>query len=170
MAKGIVHGYADGTYRPDRPISRAEYLAVILRAFPRTATGVNVSISSFTDIRVDWQVPIIETAYRLGIISGQQASDGRRYYRPDDTITRAEALKILLLATGIRPTTAPTDIRLVDVATHWQIPVFETAYRIGIVAGQKRSDGKRYFRPDDPITRAETAKVVVWMADALQTQ
>ena len=62
----IVHGYSDGTYGPDRPITRAEYLAIVLRAFPAT-TPSTATASSFADVSVDWQVPIIETVYHMHI-------------------------------------------------------------------------------------------------------
>ena len=96
----------------------------------------------------------------MGIISGVTDDNGNLNFSPDDPITRAEALKILLNAAHIDISSAPTTTSFTDVGEDWEIPYIETAKSLGIVDGQTADDGSLVFRPDDTITRAESAKIL----------
>ena len=50
----------------------------------------------FTDLTSAWQVPIVQKAYDLGVVSGQSDKNGLLIFRPNDPITRAELSKILV--------------------------------------------------------------------------
>ena len=156
----IVHGYSDGTFRPNNPITRAEFLAIVIRSVPPCIDTGSTDPNPFADVSEAWQIPLATEAYHLGMISGYTDDNGDRFFHPDDPITRAEALKILLRATGVK-TGSSTTSSFTDVGTDWQIPVVESAYTLGIVSGQTDASGARFFRPNDSITRAEAAKIVV---------
>jgi hypothetical protein len=84
---GIVNGYPDGTYRPDDPITRAEFTAIAMRFAELVPEGDNV----FSDVSQDsWYYGLIVGATQYGWISGYP--DGT--FRPDDKISRAEVAKI----------------------------------------------------------------------------
>ena len=93
-ASGIVSGYPDGTFRPDAPASRAEFLKMAF--YGLSIPVVDTSTTIFTDVTEPWQIPLVEEARQLGIVSGQQADDGTYAFRPDDPITRAELAKMLV--------------------------------------------------------------------------
>jgi hypothetical protein len=157
---GAINGYDDGTFRPDRPASRAEFLKIALKAL-----GIKVESATstrFSDVAEPWQIPVIETAAKLGIVSGQVVGD-TRVFRPNDSITRAEALKILLSAAKIA-TNANAVSPFSDVTDAWAIPYVAKARELGIVSGQVVGD-TRVFRPNDSITRAEVTKIVVMTID-----
>ena len=81
-------------------------------------------------------------------------------FRPNDTITRAEVSKILTVALGV-VVTDPVTLTYSDVSRAMTLVQYvEAATSLGIFSGQIRA-GQRIFRPNDPITRAEIAKVVV---------
>lgn len=85
---GVINGYPDGTFRPDRYITRAEFIAMLMR----TKDIQSFSDIPFTDVTSDlWSADSIYTAYTNGYISGYE--DGT--FRPDSPITRAEAVKII---------------------------------------------------------------------------
>ncbi len=83
---GIVNGY-NGYYRPNDPITRAEFAAIAAR-FDKYG---NASEASFTDIYEHWAMKEINIAANNGWILGYD--DGT--FRPDQNITRAEAMTII---------------------------------------------------------------------------
>ncbi|MCD7947824.1 MAG: S-layer homology domain-containing protein, partial [Oscillospiraceae bacterium] len=84
---GFVHGYSDGTFRPDTPITRGEFSALIIQYLEVSASGT----STFSDVSADdWTAGYIAAAADRGLMSGY--SDGT--FRPDASITRAEAVTV----------------------------------------------------------------------------
>ena len=88
---GIVEGYSDGTYRPEKEINRAEFTKILIEArYPGEAT---TGEDCFSDIAADqWYAKYVCFAKDEGIISGY--SDGS--FKPAQSINIAEALKITL--------------------------------------------------------------------------
>lgn len=84
---GYITGYADGTFGGDRNITRAEFIAILVRFI-----GIRNARCSFTDVSRDhWAYRCIAAAAEAGWITG--GADGA--FRPDDAITRAEAMAII---------------------------------------------------------------------------
>ncbi len=95
---GIVKGYEDGTFRPNEPISRAEFAAIATRFFDET--GATYEPGTFTDVTGDeWFAGAIMDAVNLGLIGGYE--DGT--VRPNNNITRAEACAIVNRTLGRVP-------------------------------------------------------------------
>jgi len=158
--KGVVHGYDDGTFQPNRVVSRAEFLSMAMK---NAAIAVDAkATTTFTDIPSDgaWMIPYVAKAKELWIISGQTIN-GKFVFRPNDGVTRAEAIAILFRASKIevdaKATTTFTDIPS-DGA--WMIPYVAKAKELWIISGQT-INGKFVFRPNDGITRAESSKIIV---------
>lgn len=85
---GIIKGYEDGTFRPNTDITRAEFTAMIMR----TETVQKFAELPFSDVSADlWSADYIYSAYKAGYIKGYE--DGT--FKPDNPITRAEAVKII---------------------------------------------------------------------------
>ncbi len=144
-------------FNPDNNVTRAEFLKMALRGL-KVSYDTSVLSSEFSDVKEAWQISLVVKAKSLGIISGQMV-DGTLMFRPSDTITRAEAMKILLLTAGYKSDATSTEFT--DVTEAWQIPLVAKAQGLGIVSGQTTVDGKLVFRPNDTITRAEVAKIIV---------
>ncbi len=84
--RSIVSGFPNGTFRPNFSMTRAEFAAIISRAFTRP---VKRQYAGFVDVpSTHWAAPFIQKAYETGFISG--FPDNR--FRPDDRITRAQVL------------------------------------------------------------------------------
>jgi hypothetical protein len=95
--QGLVTGYEDGNFRPDDPVTRVEALKMILGATNHDALSIDLAlkIPSFPDTEADaWYTPYVALAYNLQIMTGND--DGT--LRPETSVNRAEALKMLLLA------------------------------------------------------------------------
>ena len=88
-AMGILKGYSDGTFMPNKAITRAE-MATIAARFARM-TGVDVTTNNtFTDIEGHWAKNDIEFAAAVGWVNGYP--DGS--FHPQDNITRAEFMTL----------------------------------------------------------------------------
>ena len=95
---GIVKGYEDGTFRPNAPITRAEFGAIATRFFAET--GATYEPGTFSDVTGDeWYANAIQDAVNLGLIGGYE--DGT--VRPNNNITRAEACAIVNRTLGRVP-------------------------------------------------------------------
>lgn len=90
----VLQGYADGSFRPATTINRAELLKIIYeaKANGKTITGSNC----FPDIQKQWFAPYVCSALADGVVSGYD--DG--LFRPDQSVTFAEAAKIFVNAYG----------------------------------------------------------------------
>ena len=86
---GVITGYQDGTFGPQRSITRAE-LATILARFC-DANGSAAALDRFTDISGSWARKYINQAAAAGLVYGY--TDGT--FRPDQNITRAETIVIV---------------------------------------------------------------------------
>lgn len=85
---GAIEGYEDKTFQPNNPITREEFVAMLIRL----GKVLPESTLTFTDVKEDsWSSDYIYTAYTAGLIDGYE--DGT--FRPHNPITRAEAIKIL---------------------------------------------------------------------------
>ena len=87
--KGYIQGYEDGTMRPDRTITRAEYVKVVNNFFGFRDGKTD---KKFSDISDDaWYAKYVYAAVAEGYISGYEDNT----FRPENPITRQEATVIL---------------------------------------------------------------------------
>ena len=112
---GLMNGYPDGTFGPDRPITRAELATVMVRA--RGLFPLIVAPPTFPDIAGQWAAGNVEAAHRALFITGYPSGD----FRPDQTITRAETVTLIDRSFGRGPLIG-TDLTALfpDVpSVHW---------------------------------------------------
>ena len=84
---GILAGYEDGTFRPNAPITRAEFATIAARFYH----APEVTGDAFPDISGSWARVYINRAAALGLVRGYP--DGT--FRPNTEITRAEVMEII---------------------------------------------------------------------------
>ena len=122
----IFGGYADGSFRPNRPITRRELAALVSRFEHLTATDEN----PYSDLDPnDWAYSYILSATRKGWFAGD--SNGR--FRPDDVLTRAELVTVMnrVLNRRILPEDIPDNVHRFDdfSSEHWSYADFmESVY------------------------------------------
>ena len=93
---GIVNGYADGSFKPDAQISRAEFTAIATRFFSHTADYKG----AFNDVAASsWYADYVQAAVDMSLVDGYP--DGG--FHPDSSITRAEAVTIVNRVLGRAP-------------------------------------------------------------------
>ena len=114
---GIINGYEDGTFRPERRITRAEFTALISHFDDLE----RASVQPFSDVPDGhWASDYIVSAYLKGWIGGYPGG----VFKPENQITRAEVVSVInrILGRGIRATDIPTDLHGIytDLSpSHW---------------------------------------------------
>lgn len=97
-AFGIINGYEDGTFGPDKDVTRAEFSKMLMGAMASAGLGnTDPAGTPFTDLHdptVAWAVGDIRTAYDLGIINGMTATT----FEPKANVTYEQALKMIVCA------------------------------------------------------------------------
>ncbi|WP_215491822.1 S-layer homology domain-containing protein [Fenollaria sporofastidiosus] len=86
VERGIMKGYPDGSFRPNAPITRAEFTQMI-----STIDNKPYGVAPFADVKGHWAERAIGSEYQAGRIMGYP--DGT--FRPNAFITRCEAVVIL---------------------------------------------------------------------------
>lgn len=95
---GVIAGYEDGSFRPNAPITRAEFAAIATRFFAER--GVTYNEGLFADITGDeWFADVVAAAADRGLLGGYP--DGT--VRPNATITRAESCAVVNRTLDRRP-------------------------------------------------------------------
>ncbi len=157
VEKGYVNGYPDGTFLPNNPVTRAEFVKIVSGVLGITpASG---GTSSFPDVAAsDWFFGYVVAAVEKGFVSGYP--DGT--FKPNNPITRQEAAKVIVAAkafdvTSIDVTKILENAKFTDSAEigDWAKPYVAAAFDLGILKGYP--DGS--FGPAANITRAETAAI-----------
>ena len=90
---GLVTGYSDGTFRPDAPVTRAQFVLMLWRMCGKPAAA---KAASFADASADWYQDALSWAVEKGYVNG--LSDTR--FGPDAPITRQQAMAILFRLNG----------------------------------------------------------------------
>ncbi len=91
-ASGIIKGYGDGTFKPNNPITRAEFATICVRFFEGRTESIKDAKSEFTDVPNDhWAKDYIDKATKQGFVTGYP--DGT--FKPDSYITRAEVVTVV---------------------------------------------------------------------------
>jgi len=149
-SRGILDGYADGKFLPEKKVTRAEFVKMICETF-----GISGNGSSFRDISdTDWYYSYVNAASGAGIITG---SDG--LFRPTDTITRQDATLILYrAATACNMEFNADSVELSDYGriSEYAQEAVSALCAAGIINGYP--DGS--FMPTDSLTRAQAAAIL----------
>lgn len=148
LEKGIVSGYPDGTFKPDQPITRAEFSAILCRAL---GISPSESGSNFPDLQGHWAEKYVTPLVEKGFIKGYP--DGT--FGPDQLIKRSEIAAIMARAMTLPPLIGKPTFSDIDT-THWAFGFVEAAASKGLIKGYP--DGT--FRPENSATRAEACAIV----------
>jgi len=144
LESGITTGYPDGTFRPDNPITRAEFFAIINNTFKFT----NESNTTYADVAANaWYASVIAKAKAAGYVHGY--SDGTIH--PESNITREEAAVIMGRLKALKPTVKPLTTSDAAVTSDWSRQAIIDALEAKIMSGYP--DGS--FKPNADIKRSE---------------
>lgn len=150
----IMTGFEDGSFRPDQKVNRAEAMKIL--GFPLINGDVSAPKEDpFDDVsKNDWFAPYVAWGVTKNIING---SDKSSDFRPQESITKAEFIKMMLTAYGV-DTKAHGDIELplaTDVADvkQWYYPYFRYALASSVIVTPKSG----LLAPGRELTRIDVA-------------
>jgi len=154
---GFVTGYADGTFKPNQHVTRAEFATLLAKALKLDKSDHE---SSFTDhdITPAWSTPFISAIVQKGFIIGY--ADGT--FRPNMEITRTELAVIMVRALGIK-VSDKVELGFADAneAPAWGLPYLAAAVEAGLMKG----NGNGLLNPNGLATRAEAVTMLLHMLD-----
>lgn len=156
----VIDGTGNGLFSPDRDITRAEFAAIIVRGLGLKPDN---GATAFSDVKTtDWYISVINTAYTYDLINGFE--DGT--FRPNDKITREQAMVILSSAMSITGLKAKLPVQSTDMilrsykdvtdTSTWAQSGIADSVQSGIISG--RSGSK--LAPKADMTRAEVAAMI----------
>ena len=155
---GVTTGYADGTFRPDQNITRAQFSVMLYRCLGLDESryvGVELPFADLDKI-ADYAVPAIKALYSEGVINGSKGKDGQIYFNPNAPLTRTQASA--MIGRTQEKGYATVELTFTDAG---KIPAYATFYiqtmaAQGILGGY--ADGS--FKPNNNITRGQMAKIL----------
>ncbi len=153
-SNGIISGYPDGGFRPNASVTRAEFAAMVNKAFPHTQRTRN-SIQ-FNDVPSNyWAYTAIQTASQTGFLSGYPG----QIFRPNQNIPRAQVLVALASGLNYSPTQPVTTTLNANFTDANVIPSYADN---GIAAATEKRlvvnyPDVKYLKPDQLASRAEVS-------------
>ena len=145
---GVISGYPDGTFQPDKTVTRAEFTVMLVKALKLEAKAWD----TFEDSSEHWAKDSIVIAAAHGIISGYSKDT----FGPDDLITREQAAVIIARAAQLEAATGELNFTDSQSISPWAKPGVAAAFKAGFITGY--ADGS--FRPRGKTTRAEAAVII----------
>ncbi|MBE9117611.1 S-layer homology domain-containing protein [Lusitaniella coriacea LEGE 07157] len=104
--RGVIAGFPDGTFRPNAPVTRAQFSAMLKGAFNKAKVRNTIN---FVDVpSTYWATPAIDNAYETGFLSGYPGS----IFRPEQNIPREQVL--VSLSNGLNYTSTQPVNQVLD--------------------------------------------------------
>lgn len=164
---GVINGYPDRTFKPNNPVTRAEFAKMITLASGRYAEKDKATyVSSFWDVPATaWEYPYVSAALKFGFITGRSAT----IFDPGSNITRADLCLIVYRyiksinsefkaktnADGTAVAVTFADAALVPA---WDVEAVNVLASHGIATARDTVNNK--FEPTLSATRAECAVMI----------
>lgn len=160
---GIISGYGDGNFKPDKEISRAETAAIILKSAGVTVQKTSAKLP-FSDVPEDaWFLPVIQKGVALGKLKGYED----KTFRPDKPVTLPEAIAMTLSFLDIPTKKIPVESVIyegLDVKD-WYAKQMQYAKNFNLI----EPDEKGAIDPVKKLTRAQVAEIIYRMRSVKQT-
>lgn len=177
VTAGVVRGYVDGSFRPQQTLSRAEFVAMLVKA--RHLTLEPGKSGGFSDTATNWVTAqgYLGAAVDAGIVTLSDYPGGQ--FQPDRAISRSEIARMVDRALGLDATARSTTVLIssgrttiqdktfTDAATWPQPGYVAVAVKAGILTGYANSGGTYTFQPSGLATRAEAVTVTLRLMDKL---
>lgn len=166
-ARGMIQGVTEDTFRPDDHITRAQFTVILARALDLPKQSYE---GIFTDItaEMDWAAQEIEAANRAEIVFGTNGS-----FYPNDSISRQQMVTMIIRAIENKKASVLEDVESTLTFTDeaaiqdYAKEYVELAVGLDIVGGQE-VDGGILFAPDENATRAQAAKMIYHLLEAIE--
>ncbi|MCR2806425.1 family 10 glycosylhydrolase [Paenibacillus soyae] len=162
VSLGMVTGFEDGTFRPDASVTRAQFVTLMMRAFPieELSTGEQASFADADEIQA-WAMEAVMAAAAAGYIEGYQ--DGT--FRPADQISRSEIAALIVRFAGLEPIEgAGLPFEDGELAPGWARGYIAAAVEAGLMQGK----GSGTFDPIEDASRAEAVVLLLSLLEMME--
>lgn len=154
----VIAGFPDQTYRPEQPLTRAEVVTMLVKAFSKDYAGLKPGMLPLDVRPADWHYDFMGYAAYLGLY---EILDGRAL--PDEPLTREKTANLLANMAEILKLSREggTSLSFSDISTLKSGSQEDLLWltRLGVFSGYP--DGT--FRPDHIVTRAEASVLLIKM-------
>lgn len=150
---GYISGYPDGTFKPDKTVSQAEFITVLISCMGVTPNDTKTSY--FNDTSNHWARGSINEAVTRGILVPSEYSN---VLQPDSGLKRSQAAAMMVRALGQQPDNGPlsfTDKAAVETSMYRGY--IKTAYDLNLLTGYPGGE----FKPFEYVTRAQMCKLML---------
>jgi len=148
--RGIISGFSDGTYHPNDSLTRAQAAVIMTKAAGLSSSAAS---SAFKDVPAShWAAGYIAAAERAGYLKG--FGDGT--FRPDQTLTRAQAISLVMRLSVQKDRASLPPLQDID-SKHWAAADMATALELTMISTSK--DGNT-VNPEMAMSRADLAKAL----------
>lgn len=149
LDEGYLNGYQDGTVKPNKAITRGEYVALVNRLFGFTET----TTISFKDLKSsNWAYVEVAKAVKAGYIGGYENNT----FRSNNALTRQEAAVIVAKVLDLNTSSTSTNFKDSAQIASWSRGAVSAAAAKKIINGYP--DGT--FGPKKALTRAEAVGII----------
>ncbi len=151
---GVISGFEDNSFRPYQELKRAELVKTLVGAKKLYPLALNFN-SCFKDVNNQWFAPSVCMAKEKGWVNGY--TDGS--FHPDESLTKSEALKIIMSAFEITPdSTTPVLNMFEDLDKDaWYYPYVNTALSRKLIDDNPNLE---LYKPDAPALRGDVAQII----------
>ena len=146
---GAINGYQDGTFKPNKNITRAEFASVLVNSLGLK----NVEGKVFNDTKNHWAKDAIATAHANGIISGYNANT----FGANDLVTREQMAAMIVNAFKLKAQGTSRSFNDESKISSWAKESIEIATSNNVIGGYPNGS----FAPKQNATRSEAAAIVV---------
>ncbi|MBQ8552416.1 MAG: S-layer homology domain-containing protein [Clostridia bacterium] len=149
---GVISGYPDGNFYPEREISNAEFVKILL-----SSIGFDLDTPVGDEIFTDnWATEYLSLAYTLGFITDEELEAG---FLPETPITRAAMTRMMVMALGIEP--APVEDPFIDTSDDYA----KAAYGEYLLKGIPDGAGGLIYNGEGTASRSEAAAIAIRVID-----
>ncbi|KRE93064.1 hypothetical protein ASG89_06010 [Paenibacillus sp. Soil766] len=154
MQKSIIDGYEDHTIRPNRTLSKAEFITLVVKSLG--IEPVKSLVVGYEDMGKHWSSGMVASAQTMGLLDIRPVDLN---FSPDLLITRIEMVGLvdrILKKYAVKGAADTGDFTDISNLTDLNKTSLQHVIQAGIVGGYE--DGS--FRPQGSLTRAEAFKVI----------
>lgn len=164
-AKGVVTGVGDNLFEPERNVTRAEFVRMLLTAFETVLPADATTEVTFTDVSADaWYAADVNKGAALGFVTGYPDET----FRPDNQISREEMAVMVSkfidsVKLDLKESVQAITFTDADDIGGWAANHVSRVQKMGIVNGME--DGR--YAPQENTTRAQAATIIMGLIKAL---
>jgi hypothetical protein len=154
-SRDVVSGFLDGTFRPEQPMTRAEFASQLARAFD---LSLSYDTQPFVDVTAEnWAAKDIQSAIQMGFLSGYPDAK----FFPDQTISRIQVLTALAKGLNLKSSSGSKAVlryyQDYDQVPEWAVRSLVAATEAGLVVNHPDVN---QLNPNRPASRAEVAAML----------